>query len=92
MTDQNDGLPRLAGVLGYGPADEHIALCKQRALAELAEGGVNAPANAVASVMSDLPKHPDCRDHGAILLMGMLAFGGQLETPTQVREFIEGIQ
>lgn len=72
-------------------AAEHVAWTKQRALDELAAGGPDAIGNAIASVQSDLGKHPGTQEHAAILLMGVLALGGQLRTEHEVREFIEGI-
>ena len=42
--------------------DEHLAWCKQRAL-EYADRGDTT--NAVASMMSDLGKHPETENHGA---------------------------
>ncbi len=69
--------------------DEHIAWAKQRAMDELDFGG--GPSTAVASVMSDLRKHPETRNHTAIMLMGELQFFGHLSTARQVREFVAGI-
>lgn len=67
--------------------DAHMAWTKQRALEYVDQGDV---VNALSSLFSDLGKHPATRDHGAIELGGMLAFTGHLQTPAQVREFIEG--
>lgn len=67
---------------------EHVQWAKDRALSELAAGSIP---NAIASVASDLNKHPETKDHGAIELMMMLAMGGHMGTTREVREFIEGI-
>ncbi len=72
--------------------EQHIAWVKSRALDELDAGGPRAIANAIASVISDLRKHPDTAGHAGIELTTMLAMGGHLDTPDQVREWIEGIQ
>jgi len=68
---------------------EHIAWCKSRAL-QYADAGDTA--GALASLTSDLRKHPDTEDHGAILLGTMLAAAGGLDTPHEMREWIEGVQ
>lgn len=70
--------------------NEHLAWAKDRALAEL-DGGGGLPA-AMASIQSDLRKHPDLRDHSGLELMAMLAFGGHLSSAREVREFIGGFQ
>lgn len=66
---------------------EHLAWCKQRALAYVEEGDLN---NAFASMVSDLNKHPETEGHAGAQLGMMLLTGGQLSTPRQMREFIEG--
>jgi len=68
----------------------HLAWSKQRALWELEPrgGGVSA---AVASIVQDFASHPDLADHPARTMMTMLAFSGNLSTPAQAREFVEGI-
>ena len=67
--------------------DEHLAWCKQRAL-EYADRGDTA--NAVASMMSDLGKHPETENHGGIRLLMMMAMAGQFDRPGELRKFIEG--
>ncbi len=69
--------------------NDHIAWVKERALAELDAGSV---VNSMASVTSDLGKHPATEDHPAGALMMMLAMSGHLGNERQMREFIEGIQ
>lgn len=75
--------------------NEHVAWCKQRALAELEEGAgpiETRAANALASMTSDLGKHPDTAGHTARELGTLLAMGGHLQTEQQVREWIGGIR
>lgn len=50
-------------------------------------GDVN---QAFASMGSDLGKHPETANHAAIQLGMMMLMGGHLDTPQQMREFIEG--
>lgn len=72
---------------------EHIASAKERALKELEYGApATGPARALASVQSDLGKHPETAGHPAVELGMMLAMNGHLGTPTRMREFIEGIR
>lgn len=67
---------------------EHLAWAKARAIAELEYNGDLA--NALASMGSDLDKHPETRQHAATALgLGML-LAGLIATPRQMREFIEG--
>lgn len=66
---------------------EHLAWCKERALALLTDGD---PRKAWMSMVSDLGKHPDTAGHiGIELGMGLLK-GGHLDRPDRVRELIEG--
>jgi len=46
--------------------------------------------NAVASMCSDLRKHPETENHAGAQLMVMLVAGGQLDSPGEMRKFIEG--
>jgi hypothetical protein len=66
---------------------EHLAWCKERALEYADMGDV---ANAMASLGSDLSKHPETRGHSGMELMMMLAMGGHLDSPAELRKFIEG--
>ena len=68
---------------------EHLAWCKQRALAYVDAGD---PAGALASLNSDLRKHPGTADHSGLELGVMLAMAGHLSTAAQMREWIEGLQ
>lgn len=70
---------------------QHVAWVRGRALDELSADGPNAISNAIASATSDLRKHPETAAHSAIELTTMLAMGGHLSTPDQVRDWIEGI-
>jgi uncharacterized protein YejL (UPF0352 family) len=69
------------------PRAEHLAWCKQRALQYVDVGDVQ---NALASMISDLRKHPDTEDHSGMALGMVLAMNGHLSTERQMREFIEG--
>lgn len=66
---------------------EHLAWAKERALEYI---GAGDPQQAITSLFSDLRKHDDLRDHGAIELGSMLLFGGHLSGVREAREFIEG--
>ncbi len=66
---------------------EHLAWAKQRALEYIDMGDT---AGALASMMSDMGKHPETANHAANKLTGMLMLAGQLDTPEKVRVHIEG--
>lgn len=66
---------------------EHLAWCKERALAYLDQGDLQ---NAFASLISDLRKHPETENHAAIELGSMLQFNGMLSTAKDMRDFITG--
>jgi hypothetical protein len=68
---------------------EHVAWCRERAL-EYADRGETALA--MASLISDLGKHPETAGHPAAELMTMLAMAGGFERPGRLREFIEGVR
>lgn len=72
-----------------GTRAEHLAWCKQRAL-EYADSGDMA--GALASMTSDLRKHPETDGSDVGVLGMMLLMSGQLDTPAQMREWIEGYQ
>jgi len=69
-------------------AAEHVTWRRDRAL----EYVDTDPHLALASLWSDLRKHPQTQDHAALELGGMLALAGHLSTPAQVRDFIEGVR
>ena len=66
-----------------GTRAEHLAWCKQRALAYLP----NDPEQAFTSMASDLDKHDETRGHAGIELGFMLLMTGNLN---EMRSFIEG--
>ena len=66
---------------------EHLAWCKQRALAYVDMGDTQ---QAFASMGSDLGKHPETANHSAIQLGMMMLMAGHLTTPAEMRKFIEG--
>ena len=66
---------------------EHLNWAKDRAL-EYADRGDMA--NAIASLGSDLNKHPETKNHSAMELMMMMATSGQFDRPGELRKFIEG--
>jgi hypothetical protein len=66
---------------------EHLRWAKDRALEYASRGDLPG---AMASLGSDLDKHPETRGHGRMELMMMLAMGGHLNSPAEIRKFIEG--
>lgn len=68
---------------------EHLAWCKERALKELAAG---TPANALASMGSDLDKHEDTRNHVGIRLGLILMMAGKLDSKPEMEQFINGFR
>jgi hypothetical protein len=67
--------------------DEHLKWCKQRAREYLDAGDL---ANAVASMASDMRKHPECGVNDGLLLLGML-YVTQLDEDG-VRRWVEGFR
>lgn len=66
---------------------EHLDWCKARAREYLDAGDAR---QAVASMFSDLRKHPETARHPAIELGAMMLFAGHLDTVDQARHFVEG--
>lgn len=67
---------------------EHLAWCKQRALAYLSDDPASDdPMTAFSSMVSDLNKHKETRGHVAIELGTMLFMTNNMG---DMREFIEG--
>lgn len=66
---------------------EHMDWCKKRAIEYVESGDLQG---AFASMASDLGKHPDTAGHAGIQLGVMQLMGGMLNTPEQMRKFIEG--
>ena len=71
----------------YSTRAEHLQFCKDRALVYADQGDLP---QAMASMGSDLRKHPETENHGGIELMMMLAMAGRLSTAAEIRKFIEG--
>lgn len=72
---------------------EHVAWAKERALGELDRKRVSAAkaiASALASMTSDLNKHPDTQDHVGNEQGFRLILGGHLSTRDDMRKHIEG--
>lgn len=67
--------------------EEHLAWCKQRALAYCDEGNIQ---EAFASMGSDMQKHPETANHPAVTIGMAMLCGGFLSTPDKMRRFIEG--
>lgn len=67
--------------------EEHLDWCKQRALLYVDAGDLTG---AFASMGSDLRKHEETKDHAATRLGMMLLMSGNLNTPDEMRKFIEG--
>lgn len=66
---------------------EHLAWCKQRALEYVDAGDLN---NAFTSMASDMRKHPETATTDVqVLGMGLLV-NGHLDSPEQMRNWING--
>ncbi len=70
-----------------GTRTDHLAWCKARALEYVDTGDLP---QALASMYSDLGKHPDTQDHQGIELGHKLQEFGFLTTELQVRDYIQG--
>jgi hypothetical protein len=68
---------------------EHLAWCKERALEYVEAGDLH---NAFASMNSDLQKHPETEGHIGSELGMMLMLSGHLDSPAEMRRWIEGYQ
>ena len=66
---------------------EHLTWCKTRAIEYVNRGDAK---NALASMFSDLNKHPDTENHAGTELGMMLKMTGQLDSVGEVRKFING--
>lgn len=66
--------------------NEHMDWCKDRARAYLDQGDTT---DAIASMMSDLRKHPDTAGlvEGPLAMLGLMAAQGSVE---EARRFIDG--
>ena len=68
--------------------DEHLEWCKKRALEYLDAG--DTP-QAFTSMMSDLSKHPDLKNHVGIRIgVGFIMLQGWINNPVEVRRWIVG--
>ena len=67
--------------------DEHLEWCKQQALEYVDRGDFN---EALASMLSDLGKHPDTAKHAGIALGVMMASAGLLGSRREIERFIKG--
>jgi len=65
---------------------EHLQWCKDRAMKYVDNGDLT---EAVASICSDINKHPDTQGHAGIQLAMPLMLGGNL-TYEKTKSFIEG--
>ncbi len=66
---------------------EHLEFCKKRALEYVDAGDIQ---QAFSSMASDLDKHDETRGHAGALLGCQMLLAGQLETPGEMRKFING--
>lgn len=66
--------------------DEHLQWAKQRALEYVYAADLQG---AVASMVSDLRKHPELYDHSGMQLGAMLLTAGFLDSADKMRKFIE---
>jgi len=69
--------------------DEHVQWCKDRALEYVDLGEFS---NAVASMGSDLNKHPETKDHPGIAMGVLLMAGGMMRDDHEFRKFINGFR
>jgi hypothetical protein len=67
--------------------EEHMKWCKQRALEYVDRGDLS---QALASMTSDLGKHPETENHAGIQLAVRLLMSGLLTTEEDFRKFING--
>lgn len=66
---------------------EHLQWCKDRALEYIRAGDVR---QGLTSMLSDMRKHPETQDHGALQLQVMLQFSGHLNSQEEAEKFING--
>jgi hypothetical protein len=66
---------------------EHMEWCKKRALKYVEMDDLN---NALISMMSDLTKHEETKNHLGIQLTTMLMFRGMLKTKQEIINHIMG--
>jgi hypothetical protein len=66
---------------------EHLQWCKDRALAYCHRGDIN---QAVASMVSDMRKHPETADHPAIEIMFQMHFARMFKSAEECAKYIRG--
>jgi len=66
---------------------EHLRWCKDRAMEYVNSGDIP---QALASMTSDLGKHPDTQGHIGIMLGAGLLMMGDMKTTHQAKDWIEG--
>lgn len=66
---------------------EHLQWCKDRANECADRGDVK---EAYASMVSDMSKHEETKDHSALQLGLMMMMGGHLDSPHEMTKFING--
>ena len=67
---------------------EHLQWCKERALEYLNPGEFFSIDQAMASMQSDMGKHPETRNHMALGLMLQMRISGNLDTAEKMAKFI----
>jgi hypothetical protein len=67
--------------------EEHLKWCKQRALEYLDAGDL---VNAIASMGSDLQKHPETNPNPVLMRLGMMYY--DQGDPAAIRRWIEGFR
>lgn len=68
--------------------DEHLEWCKKRALEYVDSGDVQ---QGFTSMLSDLSKHPDLKDHiGCKMGVGFMMLPGWINNAPEVRRWIVG--
>jgi hypothetical protein len=69
--------------------DEHLKWAKDRALVYADRGDM---VNTVASMTSDMGKHPETENHAGLVILTMQAAAGLLDRPRELRRCIEGFR
>jgi len=70
--------------------DEHLEWAKKRALEYLDAGDTR---NAFTSMLSDMGKHPDLKNHAGVRIgVGFMMLPGWIDNAVEVRRWIEGFR
>lgn len=77
-------------MIGTMDRAQHIAWCKKRARPYLEEGEWFSLNEAFQSMMSDMGKHEETRNHSFIKVGMLMLMAGALATTEAMRDFIEG--